>query len=205
MTEDRLRESYQASLRARPGDGAASVVPVEQLEALAAGRLPEAEALPLLDRVMSDEALQREFELLRAVHAAATPATRAAWWRTPALVASSAAVIALCVLLFRSPSGPERPVVRGGAAGITPAAPDGDAAVSLPAELAWHPVPGALRYRVEVLTAEGVPAFSGETRDTSLSLDAGAVAAGATYRWWVEAVTPGGSLRSEPRGVTVRP
>lgn len=200
-----MKASYQASLRARPDDGEASAIPVEQLDLLAAGRLPEAEALPLLDRVMSDEGLRQEFELLRAVHAAAVPATRAAWWRTPSIVAASAAVIALGVLLFRSPRGPEPPVVRGGVPGITQAAPDGEADVSLPVALAWHPVPGALRYRVEVLRADGVPAFSSETRDTSLLLEAGAVAAGSTYRWWVEAVTPGGSVRSKPRGVSVRP
>ena len=59
---------------------------------------------------------------------------------------------------------------------------------------AWHPVPGALRYTVEVSAAEGELLFSAESADTLLTVQLANVRPGR-HQWWVRAHMEDGSER----------
>jgi hypothetical protein len=203
MTDD-LRDRYRDALRARGGANGPQQVPLERLEALAAGRLGEDDAMALLDRVMADETLRREFELLRAVHEAAAPSAPARRWLGPLALAATMVIAIGGPLLLTSRGDGDAPRLRGGdTSGIALVAPAADEAVTAPVTLAWRPVEGAMRYGLEVLDEDGAVAFSQELRDTVLVLPQGAVDAGARYRWLVTARVPGGTVRSRPRAFVV--
>lgn len=202
--EERLRARYQGAI-ARRGAADGEPVPLERLEALASSRLTGEEALALLDRVMSDPELRREFELLQAIHLAAMPPARRTLPRWIGLAAAAVLVVALPfgwrALGDRgAPEGP--PLVRGGAVGVALLAPAERATVDAPVTLVWGALPDAVRYRVEVLDATGAVAVDAETPDTSLVLDRTALAPSRPFRWSVEAVTPGGLRRSPTQSFT---
>jgi hypothetical protein len=68
----------------------------------------------------------------------------------------------------------------------------------------WHPATGALRYTIEVLAADGTPAFSASTADTALTAPLGPAVNGGS-RWWVRAhLDDGSERRSEPRILHLR-
>lgn len=201
--EERLREAYRRASAARPH------VPIspEQLDALAAGRLRGDAALALLDRVMADPVARREFELLRAVHEAGRPPASRVSFRWMGLAAAAALLIAVPLLRpgrgADAPAG-DAPVVRGGAAAVALLAPDSAAMVDAPVEFRWRPVAGALRYRLEVIEADGSVAFERELPDTVLALAPDALPAGMALQWRVEAVTPEGVRRSLTSRFTLR-
>jgi hypothetical protein len=199
--EPRLRAWYAEAL-ARRVEGEAGHVDLEVLDALAAGRLDDDRALPLLDRVMSDPALLREYELLRATHAAGR--LRSAGAPRWLALAAALALVASATAVWQAtrPAGPA--VLRGGAA-VTLVAPAADAPVPGPVRLMWRAVPAAVRYVVEVSDDQGRPVMREETADTVLAVPPGRLAAGSAYLWWVEARTPAGSLRSSPRRLATTP
>jgi hypothetical protein len=199
MNMDELRLRYQAGLAARPT--AEPEVTVEQLEALAAHRLPEAEAMALLDRVMANEGLRREYELLRSVHEAGRISSPAQRWMPFALAASLFLAVGATFVVQRVRSGGEGEM-RGPMAQVALVTPVNQSVVPLPATLAWRPVAGAVRYRLELLDGEGEPTLTEETTDTTFIVPVGGVTARTPYRWWVEVIFPSGSARSAPRTIT---
>jgi hypothetical protein len=200
--ETRLRAWYTEALARRAGGEAGEPDP-EALDALAAGRLDDAQALPLLDRVMSDPGLLREYEMLRAIHAAGHRRSFAAP-RWLALAAALTIIGSATVVWRATRSGDSPAAVRGGAA-VVLVAPPPDAAVVEPVRLAWRAVPAAVRYVVEVTDAEGRAVMREETPDTVLAIPPGLLAAGSAYQWWVEARTPAGPVRSNPRRLAIAP
>ena len=73
-------------------------------------------------------------------------------------------LLAVVVGRLMLPAVPESEVVRSGEGGrVTLLAPPPEAATGSPMLFAWHPIPGAGRYRLEVLTGEGEVALEAET------------------------------------------
>jgi len=231
MNDERLQGLYRAGLvgRERPTD---EPVSLEELQALASGMVPEERRAPLLDRVMSDPDLVREFELLRAVHRAGlengsqggvgtalggAPAGSSrtgagtSWSRPRALVALATAAVVVLVLgtslLFRASGGPDQPRMRGGEGGevLSARGPAHGATVAEPVTLVWTTVPDAVGYRIEVLDREGALALRETTADTTLTIAPGVLLRGSEYRWWVEAVQPAGVDQSEVRSFVLAP
>ena len=129
----------------------------------------------------------------------------AAWRKfAPMAIAASLALVVGTETWRRSAAG-EAPVMRGEDSGVTVVSPAGEIAAVAPLTFAWRPVPGARRYDLEVLNADGNVVFSAETRDTVVT---GArpetILPGSEYRWWVRAVLEDGAQpRSEPRSFRV--
>jgi hypothetical protein len=198
LSDEEMRQRYQAGLQRRTERHPA--VPLGQLEALVAHRLPEADAVALLDRVMADEGLRSEYELLRSIGAARHASPRP--WVRPAVLALAAGLAAV-VAIASARGGRQEPAgtVRGNERGALLASPASGAVVSLPATLAWYSVPGARSYRVEVLDADGAVLLAREGTDTTLALESGRVPSGPA-QWWVEVRFTTGADRSELRSVT---
>jgi len=211
MSDARLQRLYRAGM-AGPERAEGAPVPLDEMEALAAGTLLETRRLELLDRVMSDSDLLQEFELLRSVHRAGVAEAPGRVARRPlGLVALAvAAVVALAIgtsVLLRSSGGRDAPRMRGvsGVSAVSSRAPEEGATVPEPVVLVWSALPDAVGYRVEVLDGAGAPAFRETTRDTMLATPLGAFVPGAEYRWWVEAVHPEGVAQSEVRSFVLEP
>lgn len=231
MNDERLRRLYQRGIAerdARDAGGAArdardaggptgcDDVSPEELLALARGELPEARRLELLDVVMSSERCRSEFELLRAVVVAGreepapargTRRAAAPWWRRATFPMALAATALVAVGLSRIlGDGAPSDVMRGAADGAT----DGVVAVAPAAEIApgtrpvfvWRAVPGASRYRFELLDVDGDLLLEAVTRDTAVVLpDSVVLGAGSEHRWIVRAIDSLGA----PLGSAVRP
>ena len=197
MSAGEIRRRYQSAL-ARRSDPAPGVS-VEQLEALAAHRLPEGEALALLDRVMADEGLRHEYELLRSLHAADAAARPRRWLRPALALAAGVTVVVTIGTLMRA--GGEPATVRGIPGGALLALPASGAVASLPTTLTWRSVPGARSYQVEILDRDGAVLHTRETRDTTIAVGTGDVPAGPA-QWWVEVRLATGADRSELRTIT---
>ena len=212
MSDARLRQLYALGTGARAGAAAtATHVSPEDILALVQRSLPEAQRLATLDHVMACAECRREFDLLRAVEAAGgerTPQVRqlpSAWRRMAPLAIAASLALVVGTEAWRRSTADQPPVMRGEAAGVTVTSPAGEVAADAPLTFAWHPVPGARRYDLEVLNADGNLVFSAETRDTVVT---GArpetIVPGAEYRWWVRAVLEDGARpRSEPRSFRV--
>lgn len=176
-----------------------------RLAALAEGRIPEDEALALLDRVMADPALRRDFALLRAVQAAAAEPQSSPkghhWWRTRWALAAAALAVAVAIpaswTLLRPP--PLTTDVRGVRPTVDLLAPEEDAAATGDVLLVWRPVEGTLRYRIEVLDADANVVFDSVLTDTSVTLPRARLGAGRRYVWMVEAIGAAGDQRSPSR------
>ncbi len=150
---------------------------------------------------------------------AARPARR--WAGPVGLALAASLLVTVGVRQYRDPSRARdaaagADVERGapdgatdGGAGVTLVAPAaGDVPAGAPLRFVWHAVPGASRYDVEVLGADGAVAVAGATADTVFApTDAGRLAPGATYRWWVSAagVDGGAARRSSLRTLRVAP
>ena len=82
---------------------------------------------------------------------------------------------------------------------MTLLAPPPEAAAGSPMLFAWHPIPGAARYRLEVLTSGGEVALEAETADTAITLQGAADLAPGDYQWWVGTTAAGAAARSALR------
>jgi hypothetical protein len=220
MSDARLRELYARAYSAGAGTGTATPPATaahpspEDVLALAQRSLPESRRLALLDHVMACPDCRAEFDMLRAIEAAGGERTAqvrplpSAWRRmAPLAIAASLALVVGTEGWRRSTARDgEEQVMRGDASGVTVVSPAGEVAAGAPLTFAWQAVPGARRYDLEVLNADGNVVFSAETRDTVVT---GArpetILPGADYRWWVRAVLEdGGQPRSEPRAFRIR-
>jgi hypothetical protein len=206
VNEERLREIYagaMASRGAKAGRTAACPLP-EAVLALIRREGSEDARLATLDHVMSCAECRSEFDLLRSIElAGATAGTDARpglrRWLVPAALAAS---VLLAVVLGRLalPTAPESEVVRSGSdGGVTLVAPPPESPAGSPMLFAWHPTPGADRYRLEVLTSEGEVALEAETADTAITLQSAAGLAPGDYKWWVGVSSAGTAARSALR------
>lgn len=193
MTDARLQDLYREALEARDARPGAACPEPDALQALVEREGTEEERLAMLDHVASCRSCSREFELLRALRAAA-PAGRRPRVVSPWLVAASAIVaVAAATMAIRSMSTPTN-VMRGPSVG-------GVILLSQPAHssvLQWHAVPRAVSYVVEVLDAQGAVLAADTTADTSFALPAQLRARpGTNEQWWVRArLSDGAELRS---------
>jgi hypothetical protein len=173
------------------------------------GEGAEDERLRVLDHALKCDACRPELALLRSVSGepvASESGSRMplAWRRfVPVAAAASIAVVGLVVLqqVFNGPD-----VMRGGAAGaIALIAPANRATLTSDStHFVWHPVPGAIRYTLEVTAPDGSVLASQETSDTAVVVKL-STASNADVRWWVKAAMDDGSeKRSDAREIRVR-
>lgn len=211
MTDEELRAAYGRAMAAPRSADRTGCVPPDEMIALLRREGPESARLATLDHTMACSACQREFELLRSIDAAErrdAGASRSSGWRKPLGLALAAS------LLLAIGLGPGRgwlargepDVMRGDAASLVAASPADGAFVSADSlRFAWHPVAGAGRYVVELLTPDGTVRLSETTGDTTLTLRGVRGVPGGEYRWWVRAILPDGERRSEPRSLRLGP
>ncbi len=203
MTETELREIY-AGLMTRGAKGRAACPPPEALLALARREGEESARLATLDHAMACRDCRAELDLLRSIDSAgaalgesAKPSARR--WLMPAALAAS---VLFAVLVGRVALAPRsNDVLRAGpeAASVVLLTPENEIEAGQPVSFAWRPVPGASRYRIEVLTAGGDIAVEAETRDTTVTLNSVGGLAPGEYQWWVVAMTPRPGPRSALR------
>ena len=193
---------------ATTGAGASCATP-EALLAVVTREGPEDERLATLEHVMSCASCHREYEWLSAVDQAAretegaeAPVRLRPWWRGAplALAASLVAVVGVGVLLsgvLKRNSDLER----GGPGDIVLLAPGTEPAAGAPLVFAWHALPGASRYVLEIQRPGGAVALADTTADTTFTVtDPTRTLPDSGYRWWVREVTDG----SEPRSSSSR-
>jgi hypothetical protein len=206
MNEERLRRIYRGVMtsRGRRAGRPAACPDPDAILALVRRESSEDSRLATLDHVMSCPDCRPEFDLLRSIELAgaeagmAAPPIRRSWIMPAALAAS--VLLAVVVGRLMLPAVPESEVVRSGEGGrVTLLAPPPEAATGSPMLFAWHPIPGAGRYRLEVLTSEGEVALEAETADTAIMLRSAADLPPGDYTWWVGATSAGAAVRSALR------
>jgi hypothetical protein len=206
VNEERLREVYagvMASRGAMAGRTVACPSP-EAVLALVRREGSESSRLATLDHVMSCAECRSEFDLLRSIELAGAEAGAKARpgrpsWLAPSALAASL-LLAVAIGWLAMPTAPDIEVVRSDSdAGVTLHAPPPDSPARSPLLFAWHPIPGAGRYRLEVLTNEGEVALEAETMDTAVMLQGAAGLAPGDYKWWVGAASAGTAVRSALR------
>ena len=206
MNDERLGEIYaevMASRGARAGRAAACPTP-EAVLALIRREGAEDTRLAMLDHVMSCAECRSEFDLLRSIELAGAeagakvrPGRRS--WLVPAALAASV-LFAVVIARLALPTAPESEVVRSGTdSGVTLHAPPPESPAGSPLLFAWQPVPGAARYRLEVLANDGEVALEAETVDTAILLRSAAGLAPGDYKWWVGTTSAGTAARSALR------
>jgi hypothetical protein len=206
VNDERLREIYAGAMASRgvkAGRAAACPLP-EAVLALVRREGSEDAQLATLDHVMSCADCRSEFDLLRSIElagaeagATARPGRRS--WMVPAVLAASV-LLAVVIGRFAMPTVPESEVVRSGAdGGVTLVAPPPESPAGSPMLFAWRPIPGAARYRLEVLTSDGEVTLEAETADTQIILQGAAGLAPGDYKWWVGGSSAGTAARSALR------
>lgn len=202
-SDAQLRDSYERAVRARDARTRDSCVAPEALLAVVRGEEREAKRLATLDHAMACVACREELELLRAIEKAGGARTRPAVegirWRRHAWIAVAASMLLAVALaqgrgLFHR-GAPD--AVRGSGPEVVTIAPVGDAVIDRDGELsfAWHAVPGATGYTIELLASEGDVTLARQTRDTTLVLRLAPPLAPGAYRWWVRAHDGDGAER----------
>ncbi len=203
VSDERLREIYAGLMASRAGTRTEPCAEPEAILALVRREGAEEARLATLDHVMSCAECRAEFDLLGSIELAGAqtgvaerPGRR---WLAPAALAASV-LLAVIVGRYALPGGYEREVVRSGADDrVTLLAPPDEAAAGGPLLFAWHPIPGASRYRLEVMTRDGEMVLEAETADTAILMPSAADLAPGEYQWWVAATAPGASPRSALR------
>lgn len=214
MSDDDLRRLYQGALGRRSGRDGPSL---EQLEALAAGRLGEEEALRLLDQVMARDDLRAEFAMLRSVDLAGHPeglagpeaATGRAAFRRGSrsryVGLGLAASLLLAVGLWYGLDARDTALqMRGVDSTVELRSPEAGSAARVPVLLAWAPVEGATSYRVELVNDAGATVLTRDTPDTAMTLLPEDGLTPGAYHWWIEARVPAGHVRSSVREVRLQ-
>jgi hypothetical protein len=190
VTDSELQRDYQQAIALRASTSRAQCPPTPAIEALAAGEGQEKERLTTLDHVMACPHCQREFELLRAIHAAGKPRAVTMQPRWYALAAVLLLAVALSLFTVRR----DGPVLRGpvGTDSLpVPVAPVGDVAAANARLFVWRPFAGAAQYRIEILGSGGALVASASLVDTTWAVaDSVALQVGEALQWTVEAVMP---------------
>jgi hypothetical protein len=168
VSEDALRKAH-AELLALRASGADPGLPVETVQALAAGTYQGADRLDLLDRALAHPVSARELQLFADL-AALTPVNasrrRAGLWALAASVLLAVGVASIWGV--RGWWAKEE--VRGGNASFELVEPAQDQLLERGARFLWRSAAGGTAYRLELVDAEGSVAFSLATRDTAGAL-----------------------------------
>jgi len=201
VSDQRLRNLYAAALAAGQVPNPGAHPSPEALAALARREGSEPDRLATLDHVMSCADCRRDFDLLRAIEGAGESGTAgragARRWFIPAALAAS---LLLAVGVGRSLLPSNGDTTRGDGDAVTLIHPGPEAVAGDSLAFAWHPVPGARRYELELLDAAGAVAASAATGDTTAALTASRALPAGDYRWWVRATTSDArTLRSSLR------
>ena len=154
----------------------------------------EESRLATLDHVMSCADCRSELDLLRSIELAGAEAGAAARpgrrWLAPVALAASV-LLAVVIGRYALPGTSESDVVRSGERErLTLLAPPTQATTGAPLLFAWHSIPGASRYRLEVMNAGGAVVLEAQTADTAILLQGAADLEPGDYQWWVGATAP---------------
>jgi len=201
MSDEALREAYQALLRSRTPDFRDACPSPDDLRAVVLREGDEASRLERLDHVMRCAACQPEFELLRSAATAARQSARFDW--RPLAVAATIALAVGLTFVMQRPSATGAAVERGAGSGPRLEFPVGSVRAADARRLVWHPVPSAMGYDVEVTTPQGEVRLATTTTDTTQALPS--LTAGEELRWWVRARLLEGDQASEVARVIVLP
>jgi hypothetical protein len=210
LTDSRLQELYAQALARRdlePGSG--ECVSPDDLLALVRRDGPEERRLEILDHVMTCNQCRRELSLLQAIESAGaamerrSPGQSKIWghWKPLALAASLLLAVGLGIAV-RQRGSPDD-ITRGGGS-IQLLAPPPEIPPGQPLVFVWHPLTGARRYRLEILSQADAVVFTGETPDTTMPVSADRLRPGGDYRWWVRDATPGAQRGSPLRPLRIR-
>lgn len=186
IADDRLRQAYAAWLARQHADPSAPEP--ESIARLVAREGSDTERLVLLDQLLKDPRLGHELAVLQTTREAsgianASPSFPRLW------AAAAALVVVVSVGVWRTARPADAPRRGGGDVVLTPEWAD--------RALAWQPVPSAIDYRVEIVSANGDSVQSVLTRDTALvNVRVGALPVGA--RWRVTARRADGTAVSSP-------
>jgi hypothetical protein len=204
MNEDRMRELYAASTARRAASDPPCEVSLQAMIDVLERRGSEEERRNVLAEILRSPACREEFELLRAVVRASHPVERPVVMRNAWRWAAGVVVIAglgLAVARWRGPAGEP---LRGGSGPIVLHGPLENARVSVLPGFAWGGVPGALQYRLDILSDSGRVAFSTTIRDTAVAPSSVAALPAGHYLWLVVAEMPSGQpIRSATRDFTL--
>jgi hypothetical protein len=192
VSDDRLREFYATALTGQSAGAAGEHPSPEALAELVRREGSEEARLITLDHVMSCADCRRDFDLLRSVERAGDESRgaggRRAWLVPAALAASVLLAVGVGRTVLRS-AGDD--TTRGdGHGAVVLVQPGREARAGDPVTFAWHAVPGASRYELELLDAGGGVLASAATTDTAVSPAATRALPPGDYRWWVRATTP---------------
>jgi hypothetical protein len=182
MTDAELRDIYTRSLTSRGSNRAACPSP-DALVALVTRDGTEDSRLATLDHVMSCTACKRDFELLRAIHAARAAQGRVEPRRVRAPWLAAAALVVVAVAISVAQMRRTNPMRGASSADIALVGIVGSS-------LVWHAIPDAVHYDVEIVDASGATIFHQRTSDTTLALPP--TKAGS---WWVRATLRDGAER----------
>lgn len=209
MSDQRLRNLYAAALAAGQVPNAGTHPSPQALAALARREGPEPDRLATLDHVMSCADCRPDFDLLRAIEGAGddgAAAGRAGMRRRWLMPAALAASLLLAVGVGRSLLQSHADTSRGDGDAVSLIRPGLEAVEGDSLAFAWHPVPGARRYELELLDAAGAVAASAATGDTTTALTPSPSLPPGDYRWWVRARTSDArTLRSSLRPLRLKP
>ena len=194
MSDDRLRELYATALTGQSAGAAGEHPSPEALAELVRREGSEEARLSTLDHVMRCADCRHDFDLLRSVERAGVESAvagraggRRAWLMPAALAASVLLAVGVGRTVLRS--GVD--TTRGGDHGaVELVQPGREARAGDAVTFAWHAVPGASRYELELLDAGGGVLASAATTDTTVSPAAARALPPGDYRWWVRATTP---------------
>lgn len=203
VTETELRDIY-AGLMTRGTKGRAGCPTPEAIHALVRREGEESARLATLDHVMGCQDCRADLDLLRTIEDAgaaigesAKPSPRR--WLMPAALAASVLFAVVVGRIALAPPSGDALRSAPDAGSVVLLAPGAEMAAGEPVTFAWRPVPGATRYRIEVLTAAGEIAVEAETQDTTVTLNSVGGLAPGGYQWWVIALTPRPGPRSALR------
>jgi hypothetical protein len=194
VNDEQMREIYGGVMTARARRGPSACPTPEAILALVRREGSEESRLATLDHVMSCADCRSEFDLLRSIELAGAEAGGAARpgrrWLAPVALAASV-LLAVVIGRYALPGTPEPDVVRSGEKErLTLLAPPTQATTGAPLLFAWHPIPGASRYRLEVMDTAGEVVLEAETADTAILLRGAADLGPGDYQWWVGATAP---------------
>lgn len=202
ITDEVLRRAHDELWRARQEASGVPDIPVETVQALAAGTYQGADRVELLDRVLAHPVTAKELMFFAEV-AAAEPKFPARRSLGP-LALAAVLLIGVGIAAVGSWRDWWRPQeVRGGENLLVLIEPAEDQPLIRGDRFVWHAMTDAIEYRLELLTADGDPVLTIQSSDTvaeySDSLPAGQYPARlrATLRDGTEA-------RGRPATVTIR-
>lgn len=209
--DERLKSAYASMLARRSASHAPPDIPVETVQALAAGTYRGADRDELLDVTLADARTAAEFEffldLAREKPSSVTdrslPLRRRSIQRPWMAAAAMLVIVVGTVGVWRAVSSPTADPLRSDESIlIEPAA---NASIDASSTFVWRRVSDARDYHFELVAADGSVVHQAVTSDTTLLLPMEINIGPGTYVWWVTTLMRDGSQnRSPSRQVLLR-